>query len=111
MSVGRDHGADLDQMRLHGLGVAPGHDEPGALAFGRADRPKDIGPLRALIMRCAGPGPATSPSAGDLVLLADPRFILKPQLYALAVGLALLDLRHAGGKVFLNASAAAGSWS
>ena len=43
--------------------------------------------------------------------LADPRFILKPQFYALAVGPLRLDLRHAGGEVFLNASAAAGSWS
>ena len=89
VSVGRDHGADPDRTRPQGRGVAPGQDEPGALAFARTDRSEDIGPFRALAVGRVGPRSAARPSAGDPGLLADPRLILKPRLHALAVGLAL----------------------
>ena len=41
VGVRRHRGADLGEMRLHGLGVAERHDEAGALALGRADRPEE----------------------------------------------------------------------
>ena len=81
MGAGSDMRRDLLQVLGHGAGVAPGHDEPGGLAFLWADRSEDVGPFGALIVRrrraCAAPRPA----AGDLVLLADARFVLPPDLY------------------------------
>jgi hypothetical protein len=108
MGAARHHGADLGKMRLHGFGVAERHDEPGALALGRTNRPEEIGPGGALVMRRAGPGPAPGPSAGQLVLLADTGFILPPELYAFA-RMGGPDLRQALRETFLKASAASGS--
>ena len=108
MGAARHHGADLGEMRLHGLGVAERHDEPGALALGRADRAEKVGPGRALVVRRPGPGPALRPSAGQLVLLTDARFILPPELYAFA-RMGGPDLRQALWETFLKASAASGS--
>lgn len=34
---------DLNQVRIHGLGIAARHDQTSTLAFGRADGPEDIG--------------------------------------------------------------------
>jgi len=78
------HGADLAEMRLHRGGVAEGHDEAGTFALGGTDRPEKIGPGRALVVRCPRAGPAPRPSPGQLVLLADPRLILAPEICALA---------------------------
>jgi hypothetical protein len=47
----RDDAADLFKVGLHGLGVAEGHDQTGGLAAGRADRPENVGPFGALIVR------------------------------------------------------------
>jgi len=106
--VWRHHGADLDEMLLHSGGVAEGHDEPGALALGRADRPEEIGPGGALIMRRPRSGPAPRPSPGQLVLLPDPCFILIPELNTLA-RMGVPDLDQALRETFLKASAASGS--
>jgi hypothetical protein len=109
MGPGCYRAADLEEMGLHRFGVAPGHDEPGALSLGRADGPEDVGPFGALVVRCPRPSAATGPAAGDLVLLADPGLIREPDLYQLAWGRGLRDLRQAGGEVFLNASIVSGS--
>ena len=61
-------------------------------------------------MRRLRPGPAPCPSPGELVLLADARLVLPPELYALARMLGL-DLCQAIGETFLKASAASGSWA
>ena len=57
-------------------------------------------------MRCAGTGAAPSPPTRDLVLLADPGFVLEPDLYPYARGLTARDVFDQRGKVFLNASMA-----
>ena len=108
MGVLGDHGADLDEMRLHRLGVAERHDEPRALAFAGADRAEHIGPGGALVVRRPRASPAPSPPAGELVLLPDPCLILEPELYALA-GMGVPDLRQALREAFLKTSAASGS--
>ena len=108
MDAGSDHRADLAEMRLHGLGVAEGHDEACALALGRADRPEEIGPGGALVVGRPRPRAALRPAAGDLVLLPDPRLVLKPQLYPRAGGQVLADRRDSVRKAFLNWSAASG---
>jgi hypothetical protein len=41
MGAGRDGAGDLVEMGLHGVGVAPRHDEAGALALCRADGAED----------------------------------------------------------------------
>src|SRR6202167_5723553 len=106
----RRHGlGDFGQMQRHGGGGASGQNERGALALGRADGAEDVGRAGALIARCRRPRAATGPSAGDLVLLSDPGFVLKPDLYGLAGSLARRDLRQVLGEVFLKAVAASSS--
>src|ERR1700760_2894606 len=100
---------DLGQMQVHRCGVAAWQNEGGTFALSRTDRAEYIGRGGALIARRRWPGAALGPAPGDLVLLSDARFVLEPQLYWLACGLVLRDLRQTRGKVFLNASRAAGS--
>src|SRR5215217_1968692 len=95
-------------MRLHRIRVTERHDEPCALALGRADRPEQVGPARPLIVRRPGPGAAPRPSSRELVLLADTRLVLPPELYA-SVRMLGPDLRQAFGETFLKASADFGS--
>jgi len=110
VGVRRDHGADLGEMRLHCLRIAERHDEPGALALSRTDRPEEVGPGGTLVLGRPRPGPSTGPSPGELVLLADAGLVLPPELYALA-GMRSADFRQALRETFLKASAASGSWA
>jgi hypothetical protein len=62
VGTGLDGGADLVEMSVHRVGVAPGQDEADGLATGRTDGTEDVDPLGALVVRGAGsrstPGPA-----------------------------------------------------
>ena len=107
----RDRPRYLREVERHGGGIAEGQDQAGALALRRADGAKDVGRVGALIARRPWAGPPPGPTARDLVLLADPGFILEPDLYLCARGLAARDLRHEAGEVFLNASAACSLWA
>ena len=60
----------------------------------RADRAEDVGPLRALVVRGTRAGAAARPAPRHQVFLADAGFVLKPDLDALPLGMALTDLRH-----------------
>lgn len=60
MFAGRNLDRYLRQMQSHGLGVATGQDKRGALAGPRTDGPEDVGRGRALVMRGAGPCPASA---------------------------------------------------
>ena len=104
MSAGVDSGADLNEMRLHGVRVTPGHDKACAFPLRGTDCAEDVGPLGPLIAWRPGAGPTSRPAAGELVLLADAGFILEPQLYLGTGREARPDLRQLGGEVFLNAS-------
>lgn len=73
--------ADQLQVFRHCVGVTIGHDQTDALALRRAGSAEDVGPFCALIVRRSGAGSTFRPSAGDLVLLAEARFILKPDFY------------------------------
>ena len=66
----------LGEMQRHGLGIAEGQDQPSPFAKFRADRAEDIGRFRPLILGCRRPRPASGPAPGDLVFLADARFVL-----------------------------------
>lgn len=111
MRVGGNGGGDFGEMQGHRRDGAAGQHQRRALALGRTDRAEQIGRGGALILRRGGAAAAFRPATGDAVLLADPGFVLKPDLYALAVANALADLRQRGRKVFLNVSRLAGSWA
>src|SRR3546814_12455942 len=92
-------------MQGHGFGIAEGQYQPRALAVFRADRAEDIGRFRPLILWRRWPRPTSGPAPGALVLLADPRFVLEPYLYARAPREGCSDLCQLGGKApFLKAS-------
>jgi PHP family Zn ribbon phosphoesterase len=106
VSAGIDGRSDFGQVRIHRLGIAPRQDEADSLALLRTDRAEDIDPFGALIVRCAGPCSAPGPTARDLVLLADPGFVLEPEFDLYARFETLTDRFDLGGEVFLNASTA-----
>lgn len=106
-----DHSADLGEMRLHRRCIAPGHDQARTLALPGTDRAEDIGGLRALVVRRRRARAAWSPAAGDLVLLADPGFVLPPELYLHARCKPAPDFRDRGGEVFLKAASASVFWA
>lgn len=98
-------------MQVHGFGVAFGQHQRRADAPGRTDGAEDIGRTRALILGGRGAGSSFCPTPGDFILLADPGFILPPDLYGRSGWEAVADFRHSGRKVFLNADMASGSWA
>ena len=106
MSAGVDGSADLCEMGVHRVGVAPRQNEAYALGLGRTDCAEDVGRFGALIVRRTRPRSASRPAARDLVLLADPRFVLEPKLDLYARLKARPDRLDCGGEVFLKASTA-----
>ena len=100
-----DHLGNLSEMQVHRLGVASRQDQGGALALLRADRAEDVGGGSALVTGRARAGAALGPAAGDLVLLANTRLVLEPDLYLVAVDRLLArDCVQARGEVFLKSS-------
>ena len=96
---------DLHEMQVHRLGIAGRQDQGRALALFRADGAEDICRGGALIAGSARAGAALRPAAGDLVLLADPSFVLEPNLYRLDIDrLPVRDCLQARGEVFLKSS-------
>ena len=103
---------DFSQMQVHRLGIAGGQDQGRALALLRADRTEDVGRGGALIAGRARTGAALGPSACDLVLLADARFILEPNLYCLDVDrLFARDFIQARREAFLKSSITPSAWA
>src|ERR1700674_5201725 len=108
----RRHGTgDFCQMQRHRGGIAARQDKAGGASLGRADGAEDVGRAGALIVRRRGPRSAPRPASGDLVLLADPGLVLKPDFYRLARRLARGDRVEALGEIFLNAARASASWA
>jgi hypothetical protein len=112
VSAGRDGRGDCDEMQVHRLGVAGGQDQAGALALLGADGTEDVGRGGALIARSAGAGPALGPPTRDLVLLADARLVLEPNLYGPDIdGLLACNFVQACGEAFLKSSIAPAAWA
>ncbi len=111
MGAGGDGERDFLQVKVHGVGVAAGQDEARADPSGRTDGAEDIGRTGALILGRRGPRSPFRPAPSDLVLLADPGFVLEPNLYVRVWREAVADFRHSGGEVFLKAAIASGSWA
>ena len=110
MGVGGDIAADLVEMHLHGAGVGFGQHEAGAFSEPGADGAERISVLVALVGRQARPraGPGPDPGAG--VLLAEPGFVLEPDLDRLLLRQMAYVGRQRAGEVFLNASSTCWSW-
>ena len=75
-------------MKLHGLGVGVGQGERRAGAARRADGAEQVGALVALIGGLAGRVPRRAHCRDEAVLLADPGFVLEPDLDRLALSAA-----------------------
>jgi hypothetical protein len=95
-----DYECYLGEMQRHGFGIAERQHQPRALALLRADRTKDIGRFRPLILRRRWPGSASRPAPRDLVLLSNARLVLEPDLYGCSA-------RGGGGVALTFASSAA----
>ena len=112
VSAGGDSERYLGQMERHGFGIAKGQHQARALAVLRADRAEDIGRFRPLVFGCRWSCAAPGPAPRDLVLLADPRFVLEPNLYRRALRESCSDLCQLGGKApFLKPSRAISFWA
>lgn len=104
-----DHGRDLVEVQLHGLGADVGESQRGADTARRTDRAEQTGVLVALVGRLAGPRSAPCPLSNDAVLLSDPSLVLEPDFDTFALG-QMSDMSVQGpGEVFLNSSMTFGS--
>jgi hypothetical protein len=99
-------------MQVHRLGIAGGQDQSRALALFWADGAEDIGRGRALITGSTRASATFGPPAGDLVLLANARFILEPNLYCLDVDrLFARDFIQTRREAFLKSSITPSAWA
>lgn len=91
------------QVQVHRLGIAGRQDQRRALAQLWTDCTEDVGGRGALITGSVRTGSALGPTASDFVLLANPGFILEPDLYLVAVDRLLArDGIQSRGEVFLK---------
>jgi hypothetical protein len=112
MSAASNLCADLLEMRVHCLGFAPRHDQPGTFSLGRTDRaegepwsaigPRTMasGPVCALVVGCPGAGASSRPSSCDLVFLTHSTFVLPPHFYRRVGWERVADLIQLGWKGF-----------
>ena len=112
MGTGGDDCGDFREVQVHRLGIAGRQDQGCTLAILWANGAKDVGGSGALVAGSTWAGAALGPPAGDLVLLADPSLVCKPDLYLVAVDLLLTrDFIQARGEVFLKFSIAPSAWA
>ncbi len=110
MSISGNSFAYGIEMQLHGMGVCPWHHQAAALARRRADGAEHPGILIALIGWLPRPGSLFRPYTRLAVLLAQPRFILKPHFdWFASRQVAGMSLERQG-EVFLNVSMTRSSW-
>src|SRR5271154_2210269 len=96
-------------MEGHGLCISAGQNERRRRLAGRTDRAEDIGPFIALVAGRARAGPAFGPDARQRSVLADARFVLKPDLEGFGFGALGEAFGDKLGEVFLKVSWASGS--
>jgi hypothetical protein len=111
VGAGVDGKTDFFQMLGHGGGIAPWHDQAGALALGGTNCAKNISRCRTLILGGEGPRASFRLAPRDLIFLADARLVLPPQLYR-GAGLELrLDPRQFVRETFLKSAIAVSLWA
>ena len=99
MSIFGNMTGDFGQVLVHGIGVAPRHDEGGGFSVPGADRAEDVCGTGALVVWSRRSRSTLGPATCDLVLLPDPGFVLEPDFDHSAFGGTLGNLRHCGGEV------------
>src|SRR4051812_34193652 len=97
-----DVAADLVEMKLHGLCVDVRQGKPGASAARRANGAKQVGALVALVGGLTRSRTAPCPLPHQAVLLADPGFVLEPDLDRRGSPHPPQSALPGGGKVFFN---------
>lgn len=105
-----DMPADFVEMKLHGFGVGEGQRQPSSYATRRADGPEEVGRFIALVGRLLRSRAAPCPLPHDAILLADPGFVLEPDLDRLAFGQVGQVRAQRAREVFLYASTISPSW-
>ena len=76
MSIFGNMAGDFGQVLVHGIGVAPRHDEGGGFSVPGADRAEDVCGTGALVVWSRRSRSTLGPATCDLVLLPDPGFVL-----------------------------------
>jgi len=84
MGSGCDGNGYFLEMKVHGGGIASGQHQGRTDAPGRADSAEDINRAGPLILGSRRARSPFRPAPCDLVLLADPGFVLEPNLYGRA---------------------------
>jgi hypothetical protein len=72
--------ADRLQLMPHGFGIGVGQHDPGRTVARRTECTKNIGSIRLLLPHHARARPFACPQSGLRSPLADPHFILKPDI-------------------------------
>ncbi len=112
VGAGCDDLGDLREVQVHRLGIAGRQDQGRALALFGANGTEDVGRSGALIAGSTRTGAAFGPPARDLVLLADTRLVLEPNLYDLDIDRFFTrDFIQARLEVFLKSSTAPAAWA
>ena len=93
--------ADFGKMLAHGFKVDGRHDDACTYAARWADGAEDVGPGVAAIARGSGSAAALRPNAGQCALLADPGFVLPPDLERFAGSMRRQGGCNQVGEVFL----------
>ena len=112
VGAGCDDLGDLREVQVHRLGIAGRQDQGRALALFGANGSEDVGRSGALIAGSTRTGAAFGPPARDLVLLADTRLVLEPNLYGFDIDRFFTrDFIQARLEVFLKSSTAPAAWA
>jgi hypothetical protein len=109
--AGRDRLRHFGQEDAHGHGRDLGQDQRHADIPLRADRTEEMGGGEALLAHAAWAHALLIPDVGRAPFLADPGFVLEPQLDPLGLGVPGGDLPDQGRQAFLNRSCTFGSVS
>jgi len=108
VGAGGDGGGELVEEGLDDGGVEPLADEALGPAGGGTDGGEDVEALKPALFRGGRAGAGVGPDGGQGALLAEPGFVLEPDLDRLA-GVGGGDSGDRVGRFFRNAAWAAGS--
>ena len=109
MGFAGDIFADLVEVQLHGFGIGGWQNQGRSGAPFWTDGAEQVGVLIALIGRQTGPCTLACPDADASILLANPRFILEPDLDRGIFRQLGYVCSERVGEVFLKASITSGS--
>ena len=110
VSAARNAARDFVDVLLHRLGVGIGQSEGRPFAARRADGAKQIEVFITLVRGLTRPRSPPRPLTNLAVLLADARFVLKPDLDRLVLWDVGEMRAQRGREVFLNAAMVSGFW-